>query len=165
MCACVCVLVQLVSNSLWPMAWSPLGSSVHEIFQERILGELPFPSPGALPNPGTEPTPLAFPTLASGFFTLCHLRSPGRHCCIVTFHADCDVPIYFLYTAYNWFIAYSWVKALCGLGIIHYHMCWRCFQSYYSSFDSIANIFSLNTLKIFTVIEPQFFSIYLCYLG
>ena len=39
-----------------PMDCSPLGSSVHEIFQARILeGGLPFPSPGDLPNPGIEP--------------------------------------------------------------------------------------------------------------
>ena len=31
------------------------GSSVHEIFQARILSGLPFPSPGDLPNPGIEP--------------------------------------------------------------------------------------------------------------
>ena len=31
------------------------GSSVHEIFQARILEWDPFPSPGDLPNPGIEP--------------------------------------------------------------------------------------------------------------
>ena len=31
------------------------GSSVHGIFQARILNGLPFPSPGNLPNPGIEP--------------------------------------------------------------------------------------------------------------
>ena len=32
---------------------------------------LPFPSSGDLPDPGIEPTS---PTLAGGFFTLCHLK-------------------------------------------------------------------------------------------
>ena len=38
-----------------PMDCSPPGSSVHEISQTRILGGLPFPSPGDLPDPGIEP--------------------------------------------------------------------------------------------------------------
>ena len=38
-----------------PMACSPPGSSVHEIFQARYWSGLPFPSPGDLPNPGIEP--------------------------------------------------------------------------------------------------------------
>ena len=36
-------------------ACSPPGSSIHGIFQARILEWLPFPSPGDLPNPGIEP--------------------------------------------------------------------------------------------------------------
>ena len=37
------------------MDYSPPGSSVHGIFQARILSALPFPSPGDLPDPGIEP--------------------------------------------------------------------------------------------------------------
>ena len=37
------------------MDCSPPGSSVHGILQARVLGGLPFPSPGDLPNPGIEP--------------------------------------------------------------------------------------------------------------
>ena len=37
------------------MDCSPPGSSVHGISQTRILGGLPFPSPGDLPDPGIEP--------------------------------------------------------------------------------------------------------------
>ena len=48
------------------MAYSPPGSSVHGISQTRILGGLPFPSPGDLPDPGIEPMS---PTLAGKFFT------------------------------------------------------------------------------------------------
>ena len=36
------------------MDCSPPGSSVHGILQQELL-ELPFPSPGDLPNPGIEP--------------------------------------------------------------------------------------------------------------
>ena len=38
-----------------PADCSPPGSSVHEISQARILGGLPCPPPGDLPNPGVEP--------------------------------------------------------------------------------------------------------------
>ena len=37
------------------MDYSLPGSSVHEILQVRILGRLPFPTPGNVPDPGTEP--------------------------------------------------------------------------------------------------------------
>ena len=45
------------------------GSSAHGIFQTRILGGLPCPSPGDLPNPGIKFTSL-MATLAGGFFTI-----------------------------------------------------------------------------------------------
>ena len=38
-----------------PMDCSLPGSSVHGIFQARILEWVPFPSPGDLPDPGIEP--------------------------------------------------------------------------------------------------------------
>ena len=41
------------------MDWNPPGSSVHGISQARILNELPYPSPGDLPNPGVELMPPA----------------------------------------------------------------------------------------------------------
>ena len=44
-----------------PMDCSPPGSSVHGIFQARILECLPFSPPGDLPNPELEP---AYPALA-----------------------------------------------------------------------------------------------------
>ena len=43
--------------------------SVHGIFQARILGCLPFPPPGHLPDPGIEPASPVPPALAAGFFT------------------------------------------------------------------------------------------------
>ena len=51
---------------------SPLGSSVHGIFQMRILSELLFPSPEDLPDLGIEP---ASPALAGAFFTT---MPPGK---------------------------------------------------------------------------------------
>ena len=42
-------------DSLWPMIWSPPGSSVHETLQPEYWSGLPFPSPGDLPKPGIEP--------------------------------------------------------------------------------------------------------------
>ena len=37
--------------------------------RQEYWRELPFPSPGNLPDPGIEPATLASPALASGFFT------------------------------------------------------------------------------------------------
>ena len=54
------------------MDCSPPGSSVHKIFQARILSGLPFPAAGDLPDPGIEPST---PALASGFFTT---EPPGK---------------------------------------------------------------------------------------
>ena len=49
---CVCVCLTLCD----PMDCSPLGSSVHGIFQARILSVLPFPPAADLPRSGIEPT-------------------------------------------------------------------------------------------------------------
>ena len=57
-----------------------LGSSVHRISQARILewSELPFPSPGDLPDPGIEPM---FPALQADSLPLSHqgLPTPYRN--------------------------------------------------------------------------------------
>ena len=58
----------VISYSLWQMDCSLTGSSVHGIFQARILEWWPFLSPGDLPEPGMEPTSSV--SLAAGrFFT------------------------------------------------------------------------------------------------
>ena len=60
----------VVSSSLWPHGlFGPPGSSVHRIFQARILEWLPLPTPGDLPDPGIEPESLASAALAGGFVT------------------------------------------------------------------------------------------------
>ena len=59
-----------------PMNCSPTGSSVHGILQARYWSELPFPSPGDLPDPGIEPASLMSPVLAGRFFTVVLLGKP-----------------------------------------------------------------------------------------
>ena len=51
-----------------PMGCSPLGSSVHEILQARILEWVVLPPPGDLLDPGFEPASLMSYALAGGFF-------------------------------------------------------------------------------------------------
>ena len=60
------------------MDYSPAGSSVHGIFQARILEWLPFPTPGDLPNPGIEAVPYVSCTDRWILYhcALCHLGSP-----------------------------------------------------------------------------------------
>ena len=57
-----------------PMNCSLPISSVHGIFQARILEWVALPSPGVLPDPRTEPKS---PALASGFFTAEPREMPG----------------------------------------------------------------------------------------
>ena len=65
-----------MSDFSHPMDCSMPGSSVLGISQAGIL-ELPFPSPGDLPDPGMEPTSLMFPALAGRFFTSEPPKKPG----------------------------------------------------------------------------------------
>ena len=62
--------------TLWTVGWqAPMFMG---FCRQEYWNELPFPSPGDLPNPGTEPQSLASPALAGGFFTTsCHLGSNG----------------------------------------------------------------------------------------
>ena len=57
----------------YPMDCSLPGSSIHGIFQARVLewGAIAFsdPLPGDLPNPGIKLESLTSPALAGGFFT------------------------------------------------------------------------------------------------
>ena len=67
----MCSLVQLCPTLCDPIDHSPLGFSVHGIFQARILEWVAIPTPGDLPNPGIEP---GSPTLAGEF------TAPGKPC-------------------------------------------------------------------------------------
>ena len=55
------------------------GSFVHRIFQAKILGELPFPTPGYLPDRGIKPPS---PTLAGGFFSTETSKEAPMYVCI-----------------------------------------------------------------------------------
>ena len=53
---CVCVLVaQSCPSICYTMDCSPPGSSVHEFSRQEYWREVPFPSPGDLPDPGIKP--------------------------------------------------------------------------------------------------------------
>ena len=58
------------------------GSSVHGISQLGYWSELPFSSPGDLPDPGIEPTSLMFPALweQGVFFITEPVRKPPLQC-------------------------------------------------------------------------------------
>ena len=62
--------------SVWlfcsPMDGSPLGSSVHGFPRQEYWSELPFSSPGDLPNPGVEPMSLASPAFQVDSLALSH---------------------------------------------------------------------------------------------
>ena len=52
------------------------GSSVHGIFQARIMEGLPFPPPGNLPDPGIKPMSPVSPALQAGSLPLNHWGRP-----------------------------------------------------------------------------------------
>ena len=67
------ILLSLCAQ-LCPTLWDPMdcslpGSSIHGFSQARIWSELPFPTPGALPDPGIESRSFVSPVLSGGFFT------------------------------------------------------------------------------------------------
>ena len=68
----VCVCAQSCLPVCNPVGCSLPGSSVHGIAQVRILGWVPFPSPGDLLDPVIEPVS---PVLVGGFFTT---APPGK---------------------------------------------------------------------------------------
>ena len=59
----------VVFDSLLPMNCSLPGSSVHGIFQARILEWVAIPFSRNLSHPGMDPASPVSPTLAGGFFT------------------------------------------------------------------------------------------------
>ena len=71
------VLVAQSCPSLWdPMDCSPPDSSVHGIFIQEYWSELPFPSPGDLPDPGIKPRSPALQA-DSERLLLNHTKTPG----------------------------------------------------------------------------------------
>ena len=68
MCVCVCVLscVRLFVTPWTVACQTPLSV---EFSRQEYWSELPFPSPGDLPDLGIKPTSLVPPALAGRFFT------------------------------------------------------------------------------------------------
>ena len=86
-----------------PWTYSPPGSSGHGISQARIL-ELPFSSPGDLPNPGIE---TACPVLGGRFFTP---EPPGK---FTAYYGEGKFPLVklllYLYSFFfSLFLLYLW---------------------------------------------------------
>ena len=54
-CVCVCLVAQSCPAHCEPMDYSPPGSSVHGIFQAKLLEQVAIPVSQDLPNPGFEP--------------------------------------------------------------------------------------------------------------
>ena len=71
----LCLVAQLCPTLCHPMNCSPPASSVHGIFQSRILEWVALP-PGGLPHPGIEPTSAVAPALQADSLLLSHWRSP-----------------------------------------------------------------------------------------
>ena len=67
-CVHVCSIILSCPTLCNPMDCSPPGSSVRGALQARILGGLPFPPPGDLPDPWIEPVSPVAPTVAGRFF-------------------------------------------------------------------------------------------------
>ena len=88
MCVCARVRVrvharthsvaQLCSTLSIPMDWGPPGSSVKRFSSQEYWSELPFPTPGDIPDPESEPESPVSPALAGGFFTT---EPPGKPNC------------------------------------------------------------------------------------
>ena len=72
---CLCVGIQS-SPTLDPKDCSPSGSSVHGLFQARILEQLLFSTPGDLPDPGIK---LRSPTLQVDSLPSEPPRKPESH--------------------------------------------------------------------------------------
>ena len=73
----LCVLSQSCLTLCNLMDCNPQDSSVHRIFQARILEWIAISFSRDLPDLGIEPTPLVSPALAGGFFTTV---PPGEVC-------------------------------------------------------------------------------------
>ena len=72
---CCCVIAKSCLTLCHLMDCSLPGSSVHGIFQARILDWLPFPSPGDLPNSGVQSMSSA---LQGDSLLLSHQGSPNK---------------------------------------------------------------------------------------
>ena len=76
---CVCVSTHSCPTLCDPMDCSPTCSSVHGIFQARILEWVAIPFPEELLNPGTKPVSTVSPVLTGEFFTITPPGKPLMH--------------------------------------------------------------------------------------
>ena len=67
--AVLCLVAQSCPTLWDPMDHSQPGSSVHGIFQTRLLEEVAIPPLGDLPDSGIKPVSTVSPAFAGGFFT------------------------------------------------------------------------------------------------
>ena len=74
-CVCVCVCAQSWLTLCNPVGCSPACSSIHGIFQARILELISFPPPWDFPDPGIKSMSFASPALAGRSFTT---APPGK---------------------------------------------------------------------------------------
>ena len=85
-----------------PMGCTPPGSPVHGFSRQGYWRQVPFPTPGDLPDPGVEPEALASPALASGdSLPLSHLGSPSLYLIGIKSFEMIKCPLPMLYTT-NW---------------------------------------------------------------
>ena len=75
---CACSVTSSCPTLCDLMDCSQPGSSVHGIFQARILEWVAISSPGDLPDPGIEPRSLASPAFVGRFFTTAPPGKPPR---------------------------------------------------------------------------------------
>ena len=71
MCVCVCVHAQSYPTLYNPWTGACQAALSMEFSKQEYWSGLPFPTPGDLPDLGIELKSLAFPTLATRFFTNC----------------------------------------------------------------------------------------------
>ena len=124
LCACT-----VMSDSLQPHGLSPSGSSLHGIFQARILKWVAVSYSRVLSNPGIEPMSLvsmAFPALVGRFFTTMPLGKTHHHCYylgkvhylkhgrysanIVSFIHS---PLLVLYNTYTHYLKHQYISNVC----------------------------------------------------
>ena len=76
----VCVSMSLSCIRLFVTPWTAAhqASLSMEFSREEYSSELPFPTPGGLPNPWIETTSPVSPALAGGFFTTAPPGKPSR---------------------------------------------------------------------------------------
>ena len=116
-----CVYIQSVSCT-WlfsdPVDCSLPDYSVHDIFQARIL-ELPFPSPGDLPDPRMEPTS---PELEGRVFTTAQLEKPNRQrgFPIIVDNDSSHIASLHHRVSSLWLMCYLWSYYLCSKLILVY---------------------------------------------